>query len=100
LHDTRDAALQHESEGEVDLARDTFRVIRHDQHPMGRWCDLVAPNAVRPTTGKITIPGPMPKYGAQTHAILGRLGYGADQIETMVANGAAGTSWSDKYLPE
>jgi crotonobetainyl-CoA:carnitine CoA-transferase CaiB-like acyl-CoA transferase len=100
LHDTRDAALQLESEGEVDLARDTFRVIRHDQHPMGRWCDLVAPNAVRPTTGKITIPGPMPKYGAQTHAILGRLGYGADQIETMVANGAAGTNWSDKYLPE
>ena len=61
LHETRDTSLQLESEGDIDIAQDTFRVICHDQHPMGRWCDLVAPNAVRPANGKITIPGPMPK---------------------------------------
>jgi crotonobetainyl-CoA:carnitine CoA-transferase CaiB-like acyl-CoA transferase len=100
LHDTRDAALQFESAGGIDLTQATFRVIRHDQHPMGRWCDLVAPNAVRAKRGKITIPGPMPKYGQHTRVILARLGYDDETINQMIASGAAGTSWSDKYLPE
>ena len=100
LHETRDAALQLESEGGIDLSEATFRVIRHDQHPMGRWCDLVAPNAVRPQAGRITIPGPAPKYGAHTRAILARLGYSEDQANAMIASGAAGESWSEKYMPE
>lgn len=100
LHATRDSALQLESAGEIDLSKATFRVIRHDQHPMGRWCDLVAPNAVRPTRGDITIPGPMPKYGAHTRSILARLGYSEDAIDELIASRIAGTSWSEKYLPE
>lgn len=100
LHQTRDASLHLESEGSVDLSQATFSVIRHDQHPMGRWCDLVAPNAVRPQKAEIKIPGPMPKYGAQTRAVLGRIGYSETQIDAMIAKGAAGESWSDKYLPE
>ncbi|WP_291731170.1 CoA transferase [Leisingera sp. F5] len=100
LHETRDAALQLESAGSIDLAQATFRVIRHDQHPMGRWCDLVAPNAVRPQAGRITIPGPAPKYGGHTRAILERLGYAPEQAEAMIAGGAAGEAWSEKYLPE
>jgi crotonobetainyl-CoA:carnitine CoA-transferase CaiB-like acyl-CoA transferase len=100
LHQTRDSSLQLESSGKIDIAQSTFRVIRHDQHPMGRWCDLVAPNAVRPTSGKITIPGPMPKYGAQTRLILERIGYAEKGINQMLANGVASESWSEKYLPE
>ena len=100
LHQTRDASLQLESDGNIDLKQATFRVIRHDQHPMGRWCDLVAPNAVRSQSGRITIPGPMPKYGQHTWEILGRLGYSADQITAMIASGAAGERWSENYLPE
>ena len=100
LQATRDAALQRESEGAIDLAQATFRVIRHDRHPMGRWADLVAPNAVRPERGRITIPGPMPKYGAHTRQVLGQVGYTPDAIDTMLASGAAGDSWSEKYLPE
>lgn len=100
LHETRDKALQLESLGDIDLSDATFRVIRHDQHPMGRWCDLVAPNAVRPKSGQISIPGPMPKYGQHTRAILARLGYTDPQIDDLIAAGAAGTSWSDKFLPE
>lgn len=100
LHETRDAVLQPESNGQIDLAGNTFSVIRHDQHPMGRWCDLVAPNAVRPERASITIPGPMPKYGADTHRILGEIGFSHAQIETMIATGAASESWSRKYLPE
>ncbi|MCB4457059.1 CoA transferase [Leisingera sp. McT4-56] len=100
LHETRDAALQLESQGGIDLNQATFRVIRHDRHPMGRWCDLVAPNAVRPQAGRIAIPGPMPKYGQHTRAILERLGYSEAEAAAMAASGAAGDSWSEKYLPE
>ncbi|WP_457941107.1 CoA transferase [Mesorhizobium sp. 10J20-29] len=100
LQATRDAALQRESEGAIDLAQATFRVIRHDRHPMGRWADLVAPNAVRPERGRITIPGPMPKYGAHTREVLRRVGYTANAIDTMLASGAVGDRWSEKYLPE
>ena len=100
LLETRDAACQLESAGPIDLDRATFRVVRHDRHPMGRWCDLVAPNAVRPKRAAITIPGPMPKYGAQSEEILARLGYDAAEIEEMMASDAAARSWSEKYLPE
>ncbi len=100
LHETRDSALQLESEGPVDLSRNTFSVVRHDLHPMGRWCDLVAPNAVRPSRAQITIPGPMPKYGSNTRRILSELGYSADQIDIMIESGAAGEGWSEKFLPE
>jgi crotonobetainyl-CoA:carnitine CoA-transferase CaiB-like acyl-CoA transferase len=100
LLETRDQACQLESAGPIDIDKATFRVVRHDRHPMGRWCDLVAPNAVRPKRAAITIPSPMPKYGAQTKEILMRLGYDAAEIEAMIESGAAGRSWSEKYLPE
>ncbi|KUJ76881.1 cag pathogenicity island protein Cag17 [Ruegeria marisrubri] len=100
LHGTRDEGLQRESEGKIDISQATFRTVRHDQHPMGRWVDLVAPNAVRPEKAKITIPGPAPKYGQDTRAILTRLGYADDEIGRMIESGAAAESWSDKYLPE
>ncbi|TMV08597.1 CoA transferase [Ruegeria sediminis] len=100
LHATRDAALQLESVGEIDLDQGTFSVVRHDLHPMGRWCDLVAPNAVRPAKARVRIPGPMPKYGAHTRKVLEQLGYSTERIHEMIVNGAAGESWSEKYLPE
>lgn len=100
LHATRDASLQLESGGAIDLSKDTFRVIRHDQHPMGRWCDLVAPNAVRPERSRIAIPSYLPKYGQHTREILARLGLDEEAIEKLIASGAAATQWADKYLPE
>ena len=100
LHATRDRALQLESAGEIDLYRATFRVIRHDRHPMGRWVELVAPNAVRPNRARISIPGPMPKYGEHTQEVLDRLGYSPAAIAAMIATGAASESWSEKYLPD
>jgi crotonobetainyl-CoA:carnitine CoA-transferase CaiB-like acyl-CoA transferase len=100
LLETRNGALQLESDGKIDIREATFRVIRHDRHPMGRWCDLVAPNAVRTRSGRITIPGPMPKYGQHTKEILRRVGYDAAEIDAMIESGAAGPGWSEKYLPE
>lgn len=100
LHGTRDAGLQRESDGEIDISKATFCAVRHDQHPMGRWVDLVAPNAVRPEKAAITIPGPAPKYGKDTRELLARLGYAENEIQRMIESGAAAESWSDKYLPE
>ncbi|WP_305984636.1 CoA transferase [Roseibium sp. MMSF_3544] len=100
LHSTRDSSLKMESEGAVDLSNGTFCAVRHDTHPMGRWVDLVAPNAVRPVRGRITVPGPAPKYGADTREILSGLGLDPSEIEDMLATGAAGERWSEKYLPE
>lgn len=100
LHDTRDAGLQFESDGRIDISKATFRAVRHNQHPMGRWVDLVAPNAVRPEKASIMIPGPAPKYGQDTREILARLGYTNEEIEHMIESSAAAESWSEKYLPE
>ncbi len=100
LMQVRDEALQRESTNEIDLDRDTFRVIRHDRHPMGRWVDLVAPNAVRSRQGRIRIPKPMPKYGAQTIRILQRLGLDHQAIQGLLDAGVAKESWSARYLPE
>jgi crotonobetainyl-CoA:carnitine CoA-transferase CaiB-like acyl-CoA transferase len=100
LHATRDAALQIESEEPIDIRHATYRAVRHDRHPMGRWVDLVAPNAVRPECAPITVPGPASKYGANTREVLARAGYTADQIDTLISSGAAATSWAKRYLPE
>ena len=100
LHKTRDDALTLESEGNIDLEQSTFCVIRHDSHPMGRWVDLVAPNAVRSKKSKIQIPSPAPKYGADTKEILKNLGYNSQQIDEMISAKIVGLKWGDNYLPE
>ncbi|MCB1449359.1 MAG: CoA transferase [Nitratireductor sp.] len=100
LSANRDSNLQRESEGAADIRHSTYRAIRHDQHPMGRWVDLVAPNAVRPSHATINIPGHAPKPGAQTRAILSRIGLTDEEISAMINVGAAGEGWSEKYLPE
>jgi len=100
LHGTREAGLQRESAGAIDIRTATFRAVRHDRHPMGRWVDLVAPNAVRPAKAAITIPGPAPKYGRDTRKILSRLGYDEGEILRMIDSRAASDGWSEQYLPE
>lgn len=85
---------------EIDISEATFRVVRHDQHPMGRWVDLVAPNAVRSKIGKVTMPDPMPKYGQVSVSILSRLGYSEAQVTEMLEENVVSQGWSEKYLPE
>ncbi|MEZ5751788.1 MAG: CoA transferase [Paracoccaceae bacterium] len=100
LSANRDANLHLESAGPADIRHATYRAIRHDRHPMGRWVDLVAPNAVRPDRASITIPGHAPKPGAQTRVVLSRIGLTEAEISAMIDTGTAATGWSDNYLPE
>jgi crotonobetainyl-CoA:carnitine CoA-transferase CaiB-like acyl-CoA transferase len=96
----RDQSLQLESAGSIDIRQTTYRAIRHDRHEMGRWVDLVAPNAVRPSQATIHLTGHSPKYGRHTRAILTRIGCSDAKIDAMITSGAAGEKWSDRYLPE
>lgn len=100
LLQTLEDTLVCESVSEPDVRAGTFCAVRHDCHPMGRWTDLAAPNAVRPHAAKITLPGPAPKYGAQTREVLARVGYSTSEINALLACNAAAESWADKYLPE
>ena len=100
LQAVRDAHLARESEGAPDLAGPTFAFVRHDRHPSGRFVDLVAPNAIRPTEAAITVPGPMPKPGTHSREILREIGLTAEEIEAMIADGQVAEQWCDKYLPE
>ena len=100
LATNRDRALQIESAGNIDIRQATYRAIRHDRHEMGRWVDLVAPNAVRPQQATIHLTGHAPKYGRHTRAILSRIGYSGAQIDALINSGTAGEKWSDRYLPE
>jgi crotonobetainyl-CoA:carnitine CoA-transferase CaiB-like acyl-CoA transferase len=100
LAQNRDGSLQRESEGDVDIRQATYRAVRHDQHAMGRWVDLVAPNAVRPQRALIRIPGHAPKYGAHTREVLSGVMFTKDEIDGMIAAEAVGERWSDQYLPE
>ena len=96
----RESHLTAESEGHPDLSGPTFAFIRHDRHPSGRWVDLVAPNAIRPTEASIRVPGPMPKPGTHSREILSELGYADKEIDAMIADGVVVEQWCDKYLPE
>ncbi len=99
LQAVRDAHLTRESEGPPDLAGPTFAFVRHDRHPSGRFVDLVAPNAIRPTEAAIAVPGPMPKPGTHSREILREIGLTAEEIEAMIADGLVAEQWCDKYLP-
>ncbi|RLA05016.1 MAG: CoA transferase, partial [Gammaproteobacteria bacterium] len=100
LQALREQHLQPESKGSPDLSDATFSFVRHDQHPGGRCVDIVAPNAIRPQSSRISIPSPAPKYGIDSREILAGLGYSNDEIETLIRQGVVSESWSEDYLPE
>ena len=99
MHDVRERSLVHECERGPDLEEGTFAFVRHDPHPSGRFVDLVAPNAIRPVVGKLSVPGPAPKYGAHTREILAELGFDDARVGAMIEQGTAAVSWSRQYLP-
>lgn len=96
----REENLQVESEGLPDLADSTYSFVRHDQHPSGRFVDIVAPNAIRPHASRITIPFPARKYGSDSRTLLAELGYSSDEIDTLICQGVVSESWCEDYLPE
>ncbi len=96
----REQSLMTRASG-IDLAGPaSVAFIRHLDHPCGRTVDLIAPNAIRPRFGKVTLPAPMRKYGSDTRDILARLGLAEEEIAALHAGGVAASSWSRHYLPD
>jgi len=96
----RDRHLTAEADGPPNLNGPTFAFIRHDHHPSGRAVDLVAPNAIRPASALIVIPGPAPKPGTHSRTILHEIGFTTVEIDDMVNNGIVADGWAERYLPE
>ena len=77
----------------------TYRFIQHTDHPCERDITLVDWAGVRPAVAPLVTGSPAPKYGAQTRTILAELGYPADVIERLFADGTVSESWSKDYMP-
>jgi crotonobetainyl-CoA:carnitine CoA-transferase CaiB-like acyl-CoA transferase len=100
LQALRENNLKVESEGVPDLCDSTYSFIRHDQHPSGRSVDIVAPNAIRPQSARITMPFPARKYGSDSRVLLAEIGYSAEEIDNLIHQDVVAESWSEDYLPE
>lgn len=100
LSRVREQSLLEDSE-QLDMKQSrNFAFIRYGQHPSGRAIELVAPNSVRPKLGKITVPYPARRYGADTVSVLEELGYSSTEINELLKSGAIANGWASKYLPE
>ena len=84
----------------VDLAGpSSVAFVSYADHPCGYRVDLIAPNAIRSADAAVILPTVMPKYGADTRRLLADLGFAEVEIDEMLAQGVAATSWSKNYLP-
>lgn len=90
---------RHAHTGRRPWTQSSYHFTTTHHEALGRDVTLVAPVAVRPATARIVIPTDAPKYGEHTEAILTELGYGPDEIDQILAAGAAWLSWSTEYLP-
>ncbi|WP_396912206.1 CoA transferase [Mycolicibacterium sp.] len=90
-----------ESAGNIPLGRSSMLFIRHDEHPIGRWVDLAAPNSMRFDRLPIEIPTPAPRFGEHTIEILTCLGYDRAQIDELIETGVVADRWTPtgSYLP-
>lgn len=91
-----------ENAPESNLEGSTILFIRHDGHPSGRSVELVAPNAIRPRSYSVKIPGSAPAYGAHTWRILKDLGFDEKQRSRLLADGSVSEAWTygGEYLPD
>jgi crotonobetainyl-CoA:carnitine CoA-transferase CaiB-like acyl-CoA transferase len=66
----------------------------------GGSVELFAPCAIRPAAAPILSFPPAEKYGASTRGVLRELGYGDDEIDSLIRTKCVSTSWSTQYLPD
>ena len=84
---------------DISLSAKTIQFLREKDHPFGEIV-MSAPCAIRSLRGghRKTLSF-APKYGQSTIAILKRLGFTDDQIQTLIAEKICGTKWSETYCP-
>lgn len=101
IADLKERNTTRESEGSVQLGTSTMLFLRHDQHPVGRWVDLPAPNAIRLHRLAVQVPGPAPRFGEHTYEVLAQLGCSDHDIATLQQAGIVADRWTPNatYLP-
>lgn len=87
------------SDGTPGIDRGSYAFSRFPDHPSGHQVTQLDPFAVRPSVAPVKPMAPAEKYGASTRRVLMSLGYGAEDIDRLIAEGAASESWSREYLP-
>jgi len=85
--------------GDAGPMQRTFRFVRDRAHPCTRGVTLVDWAGIRLRDGALLPGTPAPKYGANTRAILGELGYREREIDALFETGAVSDSWSKDYMP-
>ena len=74
------------------------QIVRAD-HPGLGVVDVLAPGYARLDRDPLRVPTPARKPGADTRAVLGAVGFGAAEIDAMIASGAAAEQLSADWLP-
>jgi len=87
------------ADGTPGTDRGSYSFSVYEDHPSGHVVTQLDPFAIRPARGRIYALDPAEKFGQSTRVILQELGYGPEDIEAMIAQGAVSESWSREYLP-
>ena len=87
------------ADGTPGTEQGSYAFSIYEDHPSGHVITQLDPFAIRPAHSSIYALDPAEKFGQSTRAILEDLGYAADEIDRMIAQGAVSESWSREYLP-
>ncbi|RAU33345.1 CoA transferase [Pseudomonas sp. RIT411] len=88
-----------QADGLPGTANGSYSFSVYEDHPSGHRITQLDPYAIRPRSARIRALPPAEKFGASTRKVLQRLGYSAEQINSLLEKGAISESWSAEYLP-
>lgn len=71
----------------------------YPDHPSGHRFTQIDHYSIRPTEASIKAIRSTEKFGHSTREILGSVGYGADEIDSMIERNVAGLQWGNEFLP-
>ena len=87
------------ADGEVGIDRGSFAFSVYADHPSGHCVTQIDHYAIRPTSSRIFAVTPTEAHGHSTREVLAGVGYGEQEIESMLERGIAALSWGLTHLP-
>ncbi|WP_116475524.1 CoA transferase [Zobellella maritima] len=92
-------AYSREADGQVGTDRGSYAFSIYENHPSGHRVTQIDHYAIRPCESSIFALTPTEQFGHSTRAILADIGYGTEEIDTMLETAIAGEAWGREYLP-
>ena len=87
------------ADGKVGIDRGSFAFSIHSDHPSGHCVTQIDHYAIRPTMSRIYSVTPAEAHGHSTREVLAGVGYGEQEIDSMLESGVAALGWGLTYLP-